>query len=82
MDGIKTWLITESAWLSPLGTIVAILVAVVSTVAVIVTFGSKQLLSDNKEQLDQDKEELRLELLRAEIRLKHVDPERFLDEIT
>ena len=80
-QSVETWLIAESGWPSPLGTIVAVIVAVCSTTAFVFSHFAKRRVVETKNKLDQNKEELRLELLRADIRLKHVNPERFLDEI-
>ena len=61
-----------------LGALAAI-TAIILFVAWLVEKFSKRTVADQNKQLDQDKEELRLALVRAEVRLDHIEHERFID---
>lgn len=71
----------EGLWLIPLGTVVSIVAVIVSLAGWIWTALQKRKFQTENESLDQRAHELHLERTRFDVRLDHVDPERFLDKL-
>ena len=62
--------------------LVTLLVAVFAALAAAGFFRKEKFIRGETLVVEQERDDLRRKLAAAEVRLAHVDPERFLDEIT